>query len=315
MGSESDMKKISVIIPTYNSESTLVRCVDSVLRQGYNELEVLIIDDGSTDDSLSIISHYDRSIVNVFSQKNKGACAARNLGIKKSSGYYIKFLDSDDFLEDGALITQVEIANGLDSNSIPYGYRKVLNGHESKVAKKTINSENQFVELINNNITITLPLHRREVLISMGKFDEQLKFRQEFDLHLRLANSGFKFFYHNDCIFTQYIHQSEHRISAREMVIKNELDNLNLIRSKFITDNSTDAEKAWSNKYWNLGRNFVQEKMYTDAKLLFGLSKDISPKGYMELQPLVYRVMYFIFGAFFAEKLIYTIRKYILKSI
>lgn len=303
---------VSIIIPCYNSEEHIEVCIASVLDQNYDNLELIVVDDGSSDGSLAKLKKIEinECKVKVFTQKQSGACVARNLGIKKSSGYYVKFLDSDDFLENGALSAQVEVANALDPHFIPYGYRKVLNEHGSKVVKETLNSDEQLCELINKNITITLPLHKRSTLLSMGMFDERLNFRQEWDLHLRLAKSGFEFYYHDDCIFTQYIHQSEDRISARKLDINKELNNLNLIRSKLISPSNLCLKKPWAFKYWTLGRQFVKEKMYAEAKLLFDLSKAISPKGYMKLQPLAYRIGCFIFGAILTEKLIFIFKKF-----
>ena len=96
---------ISVIIPVYNSENLLNQCLDSVLNQTLNNIEIICVDDGSTDNSLSILEEYekDHDEIKVFSQKNSGAGIARNKGIDVAQGEYIAFLDSDDWLEIDAL--------------------------------------------------------------------------------------------------------------------------------------------------------------------------------------------------------------------
>lgn len=91
---------VSVIVPVYNVEKYLRQCLDSILGQTYKNLEVIIVDDGSTDSSANIIKEYkkkDDRIV-VISQKNQGLSAARNVGIKKANGDYIMFVDSDDWI-------------------------------------------------------------------------------------------------------------------------------------------------------------------------------------------------------------------------
>lgn len=98
--------KISIIVPIFNAEAYLCRCLDSILDQGLeeNEYEVILINDGSTDNSLSICEKYKREHPNVFSvitQENKGVSAARNKGILLSQGEYISFVDSDDCLIAG----------------------------------------------------------------------------------------------------------------------------------------------------------------------------------------------------------------------
>jgi glycosyltransferase involved in cell wall biosynthesis len=108
--------KISVIIPVYNSEKYLESALDSVLNQTFQDFEILCIDDGSTDSSKEIIKKYmnEDKRIKYFYQKNQGPGPARNLGLKKSKGKYIAFLDSDDYLEKNALKTTYQKASDLD---------------------------------------------------------------------------------------------------------------------------------------------------------------------------------------------------------
>lgn len=99
------MIKVSVIIPVYNVENYLKQCLDSVLNQTLKEIEIICVDDGSTDSSLSILEEYKKqdSRVKVVCQKNAGAGAARNAGLRIAEGEYLSFLDSDDFFEPDML--------------------------------------------------------------------------------------------------------------------------------------------------------------------------------------------------------------------
>lgn len=92
---------ISVIIPIYNASKYLNQCMESVLRQTYRELEIILINDGSTDDSLSICEKYQKADkrIKVISQKNQGSVGARKAGLRLSKGAYIGFVDADDFIE------------------------------------------------------------------------------------------------------------------------------------------------------------------------------------------------------------------------
>ena len=96
---------ISVIIPVYNSEKYLLKCVESVLAQSYTHYEILLIDDGSDDHSSKICDDYANKHENIraFHKPNGGASSARNVGIKEAAGRYVFFLDSDDWLEPSAL--------------------------------------------------------------------------------------------------------------------------------------------------------------------------------------------------------------------
>lgn len=97
---------ISIIVPVYNAESTLRRCVDSILRQAFTDFECLLIDDGSTDKSGDICEGYAAmdSRVKVFHKENGGVSSARNVGLKNATGEWVTFVDSDDYVDAGFLI-------------------------------------------------------------------------------------------------------------------------------------------------------------------------------------------------------------------
>lgn len=95
------MKKISVIIPVYNVEKYLFRCVDSIIGQTYHNIEIILVDDGSTDSSPKICDEYQKidKRVKVIHKKNSGAASSRNIGLANAKGDYIAFIDSDDYIE------------------------------------------------------------------------------------------------------------------------------------------------------------------------------------------------------------------------
>lgn len=110
------MNKLSVIVPVYNGEKYLKKCIESIINQTYKNLEIIIIDDGSSDNSIEIINKYaykDKRI-KLFKQKNLGVSAARNLGIKNSTGELLTFIDCDDWIE---LNTYQLLINELEFNN------------------------------------------------------------------------------------------------------------------------------------------------------------------------------------------------------
>ena len=92
-------KTVSVIVPSYNVASTVVRCLDSVYAQTYEDLEVVVVNDGSTDNTLQVLRDYRRAHMTLvlIDQHNQGLSAARNTGLDAATGEYIYFLDSDDY--------------------------------------------------------------------------------------------------------------------------------------------------------------------------------------------------------------------------
>ena len=94
------MPKVSVIVPVYNTEKYLPQCLDSIINQTFTDFECICINDGSTDNSLSILEEYAKkdSRIRIISQKNAGLSNVKNVGIKNATGIYITFIDSDDFV-------------------------------------------------------------------------------------------------------------------------------------------------------------------------------------------------------------------------
>lgn len=97
--------KVSVILPIYNASQHLAQCLDSLIYQSLKEIEIICVDDGSTDNSLKILKEYEKkhNHIYIISQENAGAGAARNAGMKKAKGKYLSFLDADDFFETNML--------------------------------------------------------------------------------------------------------------------------------------------------------------------------------------------------------------------
>ena len=108
---DSGSLRISVIVPVYNTEKYLRRCIDSILNQTYEALEVILVDDGSTDGSGAVCDEYAEkdARVRAIHQKNGGISAARNAGIDAASGQYIAFIDSDDYVTGDMLAELLRI--------------------------------------------------------------------------------------------------------------------------------------------------------------------------------------------------------------
>lgn len=111
----------SIIIPAYNAAAYLQPCLDSIFSQEYDDFEVIVIDDGSTDSTAALLGHYPR--VKVIHQENTGMATARNRGIDEAKGEYILFVDSDDLLTEGALATLASELN--DEDIIGFNARKL----------------------------------------------------------------------------------------------------------------------------------------------------------------------------------------------
>ena len=122
------MPKFSIIIPVYGVENYIKKCLDSVFSQTYNDMEVIVVNDGTKDNSMAIVNQYPVKIIN---QENAGLSAARNTGVTYATGEYLFFLDSDDYIEPNLLL---EVSKMLDNNPdlIRFQIREVFeNGNPS----------------------------------------------------------------------------------------------------------------------------------------------------------------------------------------
>lgn len=112
---------ITVIVPTYNREKTIKRCLDSILNQSYPVFEIIVVDDGSTDKTLDILCREYSTKTVVIKQNHKGAQAARNEGIKAARGEYIVFLDSDDVLTKESILDRIKVFSANSDIDMVYG--------------------------------------------------------------------------------------------------------------------------------------------------------------------------------------------------
>lgn len=114
--------KVSIVLPVYNVEKYLVECIESAINQTLNDIEIVAVNDGSTDNSLQILKEYEKKydFIKVVSQENKGLSGARNTGLRESNGEYVYFLDSDDYIELEAMEYCYNIASKNDLDIITF---------------------------------------------------------------------------------------------------------------------------------------------------------------------------------------------------
>lgn len=179
---------VTVIIPTYNRASTIKRAVESVLEQSYSDIEIIIVDDGSEDNTYEIVHELQRTddrIVFIRHENNKGACAARNTGILNAKGEFIAFQDSDDIWLKNKLSEQMLIMKKEDVDVCFCKMKFYRNGKLGFLPTNYVAGIQSNLTTVFGIGTVTL-LFRREVLLE-NLFDEKMPRLQEFELMLRLA--------------------------------------------------------------------------------------------------------------------------------
>jgi len=189
--------KVSVIIPTYNRAQMVEKAIDSVLSQTYPNIELIVVDDGSTDATREVLETYGNRIVAVY-QTNGGAGKARNTGLGIASGEFIAFLDSDDYyLPDKIRLEAEYLCAHPDVDVVLCGFRYIDEEKQVDVEIKNIEVTDLVSRILWTDIgglfPPNLPLFRRKILEKVNGFDERLKMREEQDFWLQIALAGFQF--------------------------------------------------------------------------------------------------------------------------
>ena len=181
--------KVSIIIPTYNQSQYLEEAMESVLNQTYQNIEIIIVDDGSTDNTSEVVKSFDNKIIYI-PQKNKGASSARNAGIKKAQGQYVAFLDSDDMWIKNKLEKQIKfIQNNPEIGLLGTGCYQMVDINKM-IYKKIFPAKNEILQkdLIKYNPFIqSSVIIRKDIFNDIGLYDEKFKESEDYDLWLRIA--------------------------------------------------------------------------------------------------------------------------------
>lgn len=193
---------VSIVIPCFNAQNSLAEAIHSALQQTYQSREVIVIDDGSNDDSVTILKQFGSQVL-WESGPNQGGCSARNRGVEIAHGEFVQFLDADDILAPEKLEKQVPVALEHEQSIVYCDHD--LNTTDGQMIRRSRGVEwSDSVEFVLEHDALTTlgPLHRKSWLDEVGGFRVGLRAAQELDLHLRLAAHGFRFFHMPDALFT-----------------------------------------------------------------------------------------------------------------
>lgn len=186
------MIKLSIIVPVYNAEAFLERAINSISSYKGNDIEFILINDGSTDNSKSICDRFANqdSRIKVFHIENRGVSHARNFGMKKSEGEYIQFIDSDDFLTENAVEEILDAIKKYNSDLVNFGYIKYykneLKRSEIKYNELIVNDYNKFLAVCGygyKNLLLHSPcfkVYKKDILVRNNiEFNENFDFGED----------------------------------------------------------------------------------------------------------------------------------------
>jgi glycosyltransferase involved in cell wall biosynthesis len=211
--------KVSVIIPTYNRSQTIIRAITSVLNQTYQNFEILIIDDGSTDDTERVIELIEDERIRYHKlSKNSGGGSARNKGIELSEGIYIAFLDSDDEWQQYMLEICVQRYISLINQDVILFSKLIM---DNKITKKifpdSIYQDGDLSEYIfcQHGLVSTITLFMPKKIARSVMFKENLIKHQDYDFVLRAYRIGFKFLMINKVLAIWHCEKRHDRMGVK----------------------------------------------------------------------------------------------------
>lgn len=305
---------VSVVIPCFNSERWVVEAIDSALGQGVPNLEVLVVNDGSTDKTQQIVQEYDGQVV-LINQANAGVSSARREGVRRATGDYIKFLDSDDVLPSGALAALLDVAqkfpgNAVIGKSVAIGVGgHVVDENMYNLPVRALHMESVRHEFLLTQATSSgLWLLPKKSIDHDHFFDRTINLGEEYKFCIELINRQIPVRFCDAVVYHASLHDSPARLSRS----KNEADHLlqvgmissavDTIRNR-ILGYSQEALILIARLCWSRGRDCLRIGCIEAADAYFNLAKHIQP----DLRPVgsvAYRSVCRIAGPVAAEKVV-----------
>jgi glycosyltransferase involved in cell wall biosynthesis len=310
------MARVSVIIPTYNYCHFLGEAIQSVLEQTFSDFELIVVDDGSTDNTKEVVDSFGDSRIRYIYQENRGVSAARNTGIKVSSGEYVAFLDSDDMWLPENLELKVKVLDSRSDVALICSDAYVFNDdtsdilgrlwHDKKSADR-VNlqrvSKQPLKEMLSRGgfIAPQLTVVRREVFTEVGYFDESLYVGEDWDMFIRIFLR-----FPIEVLDKPLVRMRKHRDSLTANWDKIDLMRGlaaydKVIRSYYLSDEHLKlVKRKLSRTLFRLGRNMVIE-----GKVTTGRERLLSA---IETNPWCVRPYVYLAVSFLGGRVILTIK-------
>ncbi|MEM9983122.1 MAG: glycosyltransferase family A protein [Bacteroidota bacterium] len=215
----------SVVIPTYNRAHHIVHTLSTVLKQSYRSFEVIVVDDGSTDNTEEVVASIQTAQVSYYRQKNGERAKARNYGVQQAKGQYITFLDSDDEMYPDCLQEALRIIEANEQAAfVQVGYE--MKNVEGKVLYKNNRRKGDLnKQLVRGNLLSCIGVFVRQDIIRQHRFNEDRKLSgtEDWELWLRLA-SRYRIHYSNQVVAAIINHEERSVLNVEEKTLRLRID-------------------------------------------------------------------------------------------
>lgn len=267
------MPKVSVIIGSYNAEKYIEETIRSVLNQTYKDYELIVIDDGSSDNTVKIIEQLLSPPHKLVAQKNAGEAAARNHGLKIANGEYIAFLDHDDLFHPKKLEKTVDFLDNNSEYGMVYGnYSYIIEPGSNSIwsnwgfIRGAYKSGDIFIDqFIQNKIHIITTLIRRECFNKVGFFDKTMNYASDSDMWIRIS-ADYKIGYIDE-VFAYYRLHNTNVSLDRETCLKHRIASMKKNYSMFYdrVKGNNEIISSIKNLYYRLIKNYVKSCDFKEA--------------------------------------------------
>lgn len=300
-----NMPKISVIIPLYNKGFIISETLKSVLAQTFTDFEIVIVNDGSTDNSLKIVSNFSDERIRLFQQDNKGAASARNLGIEKATGKLIAFLDADDYWFPNHLEELIKLYTDFPNCGM-YCNRYKIKTTSKHFQEPTFNGiDENFRGIVSNyfysnrpfRINITLnQLIPKKIILEMNCFSEDITNGQDLELWTKI---GIKY-----RVVINNKHTSIYNYYLPNSLSKNKIKSMQLMDFKQFE--KFEEKDAYLKEFLDLHRFFyaIQYKAIGDIKQAKNYFNEMNSKNIT----LVNHILFFLPS--FVLQMLYKIKRF-----
>lgn len=282
------MYKVSVIIPAYNAENEICRCIDSILQQTFRDFEIILIDDGSKDRTREICEEYANkdNRIHFFSQSNKGVAATRNRGIDLAKGEWITFVDADDYLDNRCLEESYRLADENEVDIVLWNLQneyengkvvelKPLNGDVRFFLKTDIQkiesmmltrlSENKRKGQVENLIGPVCKLIHKDC-IQEARFPEELDFGEDTCFSFQLIKNCNRLVYVSNCFYHRVVTKGSLTQNVQANMWQRRLKRLNWIVA-FYGDEIHEREAEFNYFYYQDYRSLLINYFVTNNSL------------------------------------------------
>jgi glycosyltransferase involved in cell wall biosynthesis len=316
------MSTVSVIIPCFNAEKWLSEAIDSVLAQTYEDLEVIVIDDGSSDRSLEIIQSYGDRLI-WHTGENQGANHARNRGFALSTGDYLQYLDADDYLLPDKIAKQVQCLQTTAADFVysDWRYQHHLDNGEIHLDESRICGVKEdflYSLLANDRWSNLAPILFRRSILNRVSWDENLQAAQDRGFLLSVMLAGAKCVYQSGCDSIYRMHQGSTVSTASKLrwfeahclvmeLAEKKLLAMGLLNNKY--------QQALATAYWEMGKEYLYSNNwgksdrepipYNNYAAILDKVARLAPELFLQNKNKLYQTIYKLMGYQLTEKLSY----------